>query len=364
MLDYNFFVDEAGHTGEDLIKSDQLFFTMGAIGIPVKDLPFVESITKRLMTKHKIDFELKGKKLIGTKFEPIIPEIFNELFNIDFLPVFTVLEKRFMIAGKIVENFFDPAYNINTDSSWTLPIPRKVIVANYFYDVLSKNTIEMLATAMVKGTLDELKNSYELLLSETKNKEYKRLLKGVENQLFELSQALSKNASGTLHDIASSVMNSPNYTIYYEHLNKIEHLLRLRNKKGDIVFDSSREFNKPFATLFEQLRTAKQNKLEFPGNTLYFGFQNLVGFDHKDSKDIVFIQLADILATSVNSFFRKLHRRENFWKLNKSEEFWMGYIYILLEYDFGNWIISSKLKQKYGKLVNQFLNDKKTIHSF
>ena len=357
MLDYNFFIDEAGHTGEDLIKSDQLFFTMGAVGIPVKDLSSVESTIKELMAKHRIDFELKGKKLIGTKFEPIIPDIFNELFSIDFLPVFTVLEKRFMIAGKIVENFFDPAYNINTDNSWTFPIPKKVLVANYFYDVLSQNTIEVLATAMVKGKLPELQHAYELLLAETKNREYKRLLKGAENQLFELSQALARTASGTLDDIASSVMNSPNYTIYYEHLNKIEHLLRLRNKKGDLIFDSSREFNKPFAKLFEQLRSVKQNKLEFPGNTLYFGFQNLIGFDYKDSEDSLFIQLADILATSVNSFFRKLHRSENLWKLNKSEEFWMGYIYILLEYNFGNWIISSQLKKKYGRFINQFLKN-------
>ena len=356
MVQYHFYIDEAGHTGDDLIKSDQLFFTMGALGIPIKDAPVIEAMVETLKEKHRIDFELKGKKLIGSKFEPIIPEIFNELFSTNFLPVFTVLEKRFMIAGKIIENLFDPAYNDNTDNSWTFPIPQKAQAANYFYNTLSQSTIEVTSIAMQKGKLTDIKHAYDLICRETRNRKYNKILKGAEVHLSELSDILIAMAQDNPNQAKGPVLNSPNYTIYYEHLNKIEHLLRQRKVKGNLIFDSSREFNEPFGKLFQQLKTIKKKtKMEFPDQTLYFGFTNLMSFDHKDSKETIFIQLADILATAVNSFFRKLERHDSLWSINKNDEFWIGYIYILLDHNFGNWIISDQLKKKYGRFIKEFM---------
>lgn len=355
MPQYHFYIDEAGHTGDDLINKDQLFFTMGAIGIPAKDAPAIEAMVLALKAKYRIDFELKGKKLIGTMFEPIIPEIFNELFSTNFLPVFTVLEKRYMAVAKIIENLFDPAYNDNTDNTWTFPIPQKAEAANYFYNTLSQLTIEVTSVAMQKGKLADIEHAYELICRETRNRKYTKILKGAAAHLTELSEILIAIARDNSFNARGPVLNSPNYTIYYEHINKIEHLLRQRKVKGDLVFDSSREFNEPFKKLFEQIKNIKKRtKMEFPGQTLYYGFTNLVSFDHKDSKDTVFIQLADILATAVNSFFRKLERHDSLWTMNKNEEFWFGYIFILLNHNFGNWIISDQLKTKYGRLISEF----------
>jgi len=360
MLKYNFYIDEAGHTGDDLINKDQLFFTMGAIGIPIKDAVAIETMIQTLKAKYRIDFELKGKKLIGTKFEPIIPEIFNELFTINFLPVFTVLEKRYMAAAKIIENLFDPAYNDNTDNSWTFPIPQKAVAANYFYNTLSPSTIDLTSIAMQKGKLADIEQAYELICLETRNPTYSNILKGAAAHLAELSDTLIAIAQDNSFQTRGPVLNSPNYTIYYEDINKIEHLLRQRKVKGDLVFDSSREFNEPFKILFEQVKNIKKRtKMRFPDQTLWDGLTNLVSFEHKDSKDSVFIQLADILATAVNSFFRKLERHDSLWVMNKNDEFWIGYIYILLEHDFGNWIISDQLKQKYGGLIREFIKRSK-----
>lgn len=355
VIDYNFYIDESGHTGDQLINNDQRFFTMGAIGIPVKDESVIQDTVNSLKRKHRIDFELKGSKLIGTKFEPFISEIFNDLFEYNYLPVFTVLEKRFMVVAKIIENYFDPAYNDHTDNSWTFPIPIKVEAANYYYDTLTQETIELAAIAMQKGKFSDISRAFELILDETKKGKFGQLFMGAKGHLTELSEDLLSAVTKNPDQVSGTALNSPNYTIYFSHVNKIEELLRARSFKGDIVFDSSREFNLPFASLFKRIKEVeKKTTMQFPKGTLFFGLENLRSFHYKDSKDTVFIQLADLLSTSINSFFRKLDRHDRLWNLTANEEFWLGFIYVMLENDFGDWIISSQLKKKFGRFAGEF----------
>lgn len=353
---FDFFMDEAGHTGDDLVKSDQHFFTLASIGLQESDQKIIEKKIPKLKTKYGIEFELKGNKLIGKKFEPIIKEIFEELSVSSYLPIFTVLEKRFMIVARIIENYFDPAYNDHTDETWTHPLPFKAELANYFYDSLSDNTINITAAAMQRGKIEDVLKAYEDISKETSDKQIKRLLRGAEPHLNKLSEGLLQAFSNNLDNTPGPVLNSPNYTIYFEHLNKIEDYLRKLNTSGKIVFDSSRQMNESFNALFERLKNLRGGKqMNFGRSTLYFGFDKIESFSFSDSGETVFLQLADLLATSVNSFFRKMETKDSLWKLTDNEEFWMGYIYILMDHNYGNWIVSKKIKYKYGRFIKEYL---------
>ena len=352
---FTFYIDEAGHTGDHLTNEDQRFFTMAALGIPSKDEQKIEDFVRNLKEKYRIDFELKANKLTGRIHEPIIPEIFSELFKYNYLPVFTILEKRFMVVCKIVEEFFDSHYNDHTDHTWDYPLPKKAKAANYFYATLSQQTIDVVAIAIRKGRIEDVEQAFELIFSETKDKTLKKLIGGAKKHLRELSEMLQLVARGELSEVSGSVQNSPNYTIFFSHINRIEGMLRQRSATANLVFDSSREYNVPFSDLFKRIKNIKKKSLfHFPNNTLHFGLKNLKTFSYMDSKDSIFIQLADLLSTSINSFFKKIDRHERLWKLTANEEFWLGYIYIMMDERFGDWIISSQLKKKYGKFIKEY----------
>lgn len=352
---FTFYMDESGNTGDDLVGSDQSFFTLGGLGINNRRQNGISRGIEKIKKDYNLNFELKAKKLLGTKYEPAIPEMVECAMREDTIPFFTILEKRFMVAARIIENYFDPAYNQNTDNSWTFPLPIKNSLANHFYETLSSRTINATSLAMQKGTPDKVKEAYNLILDETKDEWIRKILSGAKNGLDELGDQIAQSRVDNPDSVPGGVLYSPNYTVYFEHLNKLEHLLRQRGASADIVFDSSRQYNQHFRTLFQRLKNLSESKLHFPQTTLYFGFKNLEKFNHKDSASCGPLQLADLIVSSISGFFKKLQINDGPWRFTSSEEFWLAFIFILMENNFGNWVMSDRLKIKYGTLIRTYL---------
>ena len=101
-------------------------------------------------------FELKGKNLLGTKFEPLLEEALNVAFENECYIFLTSLEKKFMIAGKAVEDLFDPLYNNKTTDKWTHPIQIKKDIADHFFNHLSAETMRIMGEAFQIGEYSKI----------------------------------------------------------------------------------------------------------------------------------------------------------------------------------------------------------------
>lgn len=360
-IKHNVYIDEAGNTGDDLTSSEQPFFTIGAIGIPQDAFSSVESSVLSLRKEYKLQptQELKAKNLVGTKNEPILLDIFNLLLEKICLPFFTVVEKRYMIVGRAIEDLFDPVYNDNTDNSWTYPSELKTELANFLYDNLNDNTLSTCAIAFQEGQYADVEAAYTLILQDVRGKHFKidieSILKGASAHLAELSKDKLEAEKGFKKDFSSKsgVLNSPNLTTYFGLLSRVEDFYRkLDTEEVSVIFDSSRQFNAAFANLFLSVSQSAQNKKIILPNSqfLIFGFTKLKTFSDAESKNNLFLQLSDLIASSLNQFFLKCFASQGSTQFTKFEIFLIGFIYMLLDNRFGDWIVSAKLKHQFGRI--------------
>lgn len=360
VMKHTIYIDEAGNTGDDLITPDQPFFTIAALGIPNDSLILLESKIFSLRNKYRLQptHEIKAKTLIGTKNEPLLSDIYNLIFESNCLPFFTVIEKRYMVVGRMIEDLFDPVYNDRTNNFWTYPSPLKTDLTNFFYDSLSDETISKCANVFQKGQYTEINDTFNSIIKDIKRKKFKfdveKIANGALPHLEELGKVrLSAEQSfKSDYNAPSGVLFSPNFTSYYELLSRLEEYYRRTTIIGaTVIFDSSRQFDATFKAFFELISKSKPNEIILPnGKSIIFGFSKLQDFAQKDSKSIVHLQLSDILASSVNQFFIKMTHSTSATHFTKSEVYLIGIIYILLDNRFGDWIASTKLKHKFGRV--------------
>jgi hypothetical protein len=354
------YIDEAGNTGDDLTAQDQPLFTIAVLGVPNEKLTSLETEIISLRQKYRLQStqEIKAITLLGTKNEPLLIDIYNLILENNCLPFFTVIEKRYMSVGRMIEDLFDPAYNDKTDNSWTYPSELKTELANYFYDNLSDDTILKCANAFQKGKYNTISDTYNSIVNEIKGKQFRinveETINGAYQHLDELSEIRSSSEQSFRSDYGapSGVLYSPNFTSYFDLLSRLEDFYRrLDVSEVSVVFDSSRQFNSTFKAFFELISQSKQNEIILPnGKPIIFGFSKLKTFTEGDSKSSVHLQLSDILASSVNQFFIKLTHSTAATHFTKSEVYLIGIIYTLLDNRFGDWIVSSKLKHKFGRV--------------
>ena len=144
------FVDESGNAGANLIDK-QPFFTLVGMAI---DEQRIESIQKEYIELERqtgFEGEVKGSGAIKGGFTDfVIPAVNLVLSN--NLPIFwSVIERRFMIACIIVDNFFDDAFNNFVTSEWMIPSQKRQDLANHFYDNLSDETMSLAYNALTYG---------------------------------------------------------------------------------------------------------------------------------------------------------------------------------------------------------------------
>jgi hypothetical protein len=351
---YNLYLDEAGNTGGDLVCSDQPFFTMAAVGIPVEKEAHFALFISELKKKYKFTHELKGKSLIGTKNEPLIEELMREIFNQQCPLFFTVLEKKYMVAGKIVENYFDPWYNSKTDNSWTAPSEKKKNLANYFYNNLSDSTMDLTAVAMQKGEHEKVANAFHQILHETNDAGIKSLLEGARPHLEELSESLRDlfGSSSASEMGSGKVMISPNYTMFFGLMHRIEDYSRNANIKLNMIFDSSRGFNESFSKLFAKYKTDREGSLNVFQTPIYLSLKHVESFDVHDSSKCESLQVADIISSSLNSLFHKIKINSNLWTVTQNERRWFLFIYALIyELPFGDLVVSDTMRIKFVRFL-------------
>lgn len=145
------YFDESGNTGANFMDINQPYFVYG--GWMVKK-HMVSTINKEidivfLSSNAK---EIKSKK--GLKYDKC-KELFHKMYEIGAVPVFGVVDKKYMIAAKIVETFFDHIYNPNVNGYLTYRTELKKSLADNLYE--NKNLLNEFSGLIRNGTIELVK---------------------------------------------------------------------------------------------------------------------------------------------------------------------------------------------------------------
>ncbi len=359
------YIDESGNSGDNLSDGNQKIFTIAAIGIRDEYENIIESRIEEIITKipSTSDNELKTNKVIGTKHEPLLIEIVDYLLENNFLPFIIVIEKKFMIAGKIIENLIDPVYNDVAGNEWLNPGDHKLIFANYLYDNLSNETLNLSSIAFQQGRLDDIKIAYDSIVHELENlpnsEDYLRLIIGAKSHLEDLSKDIigadyifiEKNQG------RKGVLNSPNFTAYRILINSIERRMRDEGQKCKVYFDTSRQFDSSFQELYNLLKNAPNKDFQFGEVNLIYGLEWIEEFQVLKSEESIGIQIGDLFSTSITHLIKKLLSNPE-KILTSYEKFILGYLIIMYYDGMTQFVMSFKLMERiFNKFEQEFKNE-------
>ena len=145
------YFDESGNTGSNWLDNQQPFFVYGGWIVKEKYHDVAINILEQCFSESKAD-ELKSGYIWKRK-RPQLVNFLNRMMDEAFaIPCFGLADKRYMIAAKIVETFFDCEYNPYVNSYLTFRSDLKKALA----DSISENEEIVLAFAeLIKGgTID------------------------------------------------------------------------------------------------------------------------------------------------------------------------------------------------------------------
>ena len=346
---------------------NQPFFTIAGICVPSTENSSIEKEVIALKGKYNLspNYEFKAAKLIGTRNEGLLLDILNIILERNYIPFFTILEKKYMVCCRIIEDFFDPMYNSNTDNSWTHPSSLKTEIADFLHETLLDETIKLSSVAVQKGSLEHVSSAFGCICRDIKGKQFKLDIQTIISGALPHLESLSKSKIDAEEDFkrkfsqASGVLHSPNLTTYFEMINRIENFYRgSQHGTATVVFDSAQQFDLAFANLFTLISKSDANKeLRLEGKTpIMFGFKHLTSFKAEDSKQNVFLQFADTIASSINALFNKIAASDSSTKFSEFESTLIALIYKLTEMGYGDWIISAKVKKQFGNAIRTLSN--------
>ena len=163
---YELYFDESGNTGTNFIDTRQPYFVYGGWLIEKEKTIQIQEVIKQVYQCSKAK-ELKSKKVAADRIK--LKKMFDLLiFEIGAIPVFGVADKKYMIAAKIVETFFDHMYNHNVNGYLTYKSDLKKALADNIYtndnlllkfsELISAGSIELIKMQAIK---DELARHFE-----------------------------------------------------------------------------------------------------------------------------------------------------------------------------------------------------------
>jgi hypothetical protein len=359
------FVDESGNAGANLSDAQPIFSIVG-MTVRASRVDKIEADFKQLKVKYGFSEseEIKGGQLLKSNENRLIREAL-ELILREGLPIFgTVIERRFMICALIVNHFIDPVYNNRVGNEWTHPIPEKGVLANYLYENLSEDTVRFAADPVISGDLPALMELHRHVLSEMSdvprvgNIDAVYLIEGARDFLEELSNGLKQthNVKDRVFHATKETIQSPNVTAFFDMLMRTHHVYEdYSDATIDLVFDSSTQFDRPFAEMLGVIKNAKPSKLLRENRIpIIFGSDRIMSFKARNSADDQLLQIVDFLASGIRYIHELCLMGYPQNRINEGVLFCVGLFLTMMEMDMTNSVASGKLQTLFGEMAKSY----------
>jgi hypothetical protein len=295
---YILFCDESGNTGTNFLDEKQPYFTLAGWLIKEENIINSNNYIDNLAIKNQIK-ELKSSNLMkNMKGISIIQDVCFELaFAYSAIPYFVCMDKKFMVASKVVETFFDPEYNPYTNYLMTTPVEVKKALATCICE--DNIIVRKFAKIIFDGTstIDDFKSINQCLVELFKNQNHKSVVHVLENlnnsnfqKMIDEYSYISKNGN-------KKSGLSLSMTALYSILLKVEVFGQLTKTYTDVIHDELFGYQSDFgdfsSLLFKNTTPAQVGNWD---KYMLSNFQTVKNLSMGISKNIRLLQAADILA--------------------------------------------------------------------
>lgn len=289
------FFDESGNTGTNWLDKNQPYYVYGGWLVKKSKKEEAEDEIKKIFSRSSAK-ELKSSFIIERKKPEFKLLMDFLLFKVGSIPVFGVVDKRYMVAAKIIETFFDYAYNPNVNQYLTYrsdlkksladSVSSNHIVLERFVELIKNGTIQLCEMREIKKLLakhfQEQKHPY---VSET-------LINLTDDNLQEMIgefEFISKNGS----EKKWLTLTQP---ILFDKLYNIEKLATVCNLQVKPYVDELRGYQEVFDEL---------NKMSYTKGKISF-LEHFSSIEQCTSQNELLIQAADLLCGFVNKSLIKI----------------------------------------------------------
>jgi hypothetical protein len=305
------FLDESGNTGANFIDLRQPVYIVAGWLVP---LPFLHK-AQRAVASFRQEYypqaaELHAKRILKSATGAArLLELVDALAEAGCMPIASLVEKRYAVAGKIVETFLDPYYNplapkkLGMEAGAELAVHLKQDLAQVFYNLPDTYLRDFAKAYRVPDgrLLDQSMNRLTLALRLVGHNALAQMLEGSRPRLDEIAgdEAWVKDSRGT---------SSLNFPIFATVLSILEDIGRsIGVRRLHVRHDSSEEFREAFQFVFDRFRSLRHmpstKEIRYEnGRLVFFGLRVVHSFEMVDSHESPLIQAADLLAGALNSY--------------------------------------------------------------
>ena len=181
------YLDESGNTGANFMDVNQPYFVYGGWLLEKDDAIDICGRIEEIFSYSKAQ-EIKSKK--GLKYDKCKELFHMMMYEFNAIPIFGVADKKYMIAAKIVETFFDHIYNPYVNGYLTYKSDLKKALADNIF--LNKELLSEFSKIIRNGTMElETMREVKKLLSLHFEKE----------NLLEVQQTISNLSDSNLQEM-------------------------------------------------------------------------------------------------------------------------------------------------------------------
>lgn len=307
-MKYSYYIDESGNTGTDWTNHAQPYFVYGGWLVPDENKEEAVEYLNGILASMQGP-ELKAKSFFKGKSGPYhFSNLFKKLvIDFGFYPFFGITDKRFMVAAKIVETFFDCDYNPYVNEYLTYPVELKKALA---VSISQNEEVIINFSALISKTtisIDSMKKINQQLIETFENQNQEK----VANTLKNLTE---KNFSEMINEFEVLTYNGTKKshitltgTMLIQLLTNIEFFSNMTDSSVSVYHDNLRNYDDVFnevRSLF--LHKAMPSILGTEERPFLTNFPHIDSLTMLDSKEEILIQAADLLCGFVSRSFQAI----------------------------------------------------------
>lgn len=346
------FCDESGNTGANYIDPQQPLYVVAGWWVHQENEQEVSGLYKeKVLDRIGNMTEIKGASLIRSdEGQEAILSFIKAIGQVHCVPLFAVAEKRYCVAGKIVETLLDPVYNPSSSFSFWNDVEKKQDTADKIYH-LSDDTLGEFAIAYRELDLDKMTKAVRLISEELNSSRQVDISRTIFGSINHLPQIIDAEVTSG-HTIPGKGSNTINMPVFVSYMCNIELLSRYTGVNEVSIFhDNIPEFKETYEWAFKVYGDGPRVDIPLSNGTIIpLGFEFVKNFNTLDSYSSLLIQAADILASSIYSIFTYVYLDKPLTETKKK----IGKLLLpatLMEPQCGTMITSSIMNGKLGAAI-------------
>jgi len=299
-MTHTFYLDESGHAGVNYLDNDQPFHVAGGVLISATDRIVLDVTMRSLLVQDQT--EIKASQLMrSARGQRRVLNIIEQIGQAHVMPFFVIMERRFSIAGKLVDIFLDPEHQDSVDWLPTVAIEQRHELTERLFDELDDQQLNEFALAYKAPNVANFTNTLNRIINSLRRGKDDRLTKAFEGALRHVTSIVRAETygDGTTKHGDWAGLNVPSFS---HALRSVDRFMDRTGGTFDVVHDSALQYEAAFRKVLAMIAqpAAPIADLQLPDGTLFRGlYRNFGSFRTANSTLEPGVQAADIIAGAV-----------------------------------------------------------------